>query len=543
MHGYSKIKWTCEQAVKDGFKYAWVDTCCINKESSAELSEAINSMFQWYKNAAICYVYLSDLEAGHISTDRGGWTSRKNALSGCKWFSRGWTLQELLVPKTLLFFDAQWKLHMLLKKETAWHKEQPLEPIGILSDITGIEVHMFKANASLNSFAVATRLSWAARRETTRLEDKAYCLLGLLDVNMPLLYGEGARAFARLQEEVLRKSSDLSILCWEPYDERQARLLLAPDCYCFRNEGGSRHTLNGGRNVRPMSLSNAGLQLSLFVNNERSLALLGHSHTRLVKANIDQRRLVLNIRAVPGAANAQDDAEMSDTFEVMRYPSSRREWDRNIFLTSNDDESFKWVERAGPMPYLVSRHEWDEDDFLYNGPAFLSKEVILLKSGVSKYVLLELSPELEVLGAGEVSVSSQDSVAWYPDDLEMIYITDDGDDHNSVKFFAVRNQSSGSLSLVLFRRYWDSRVCAWPANKDNVLDPFSSELPQLVSSWHARGWLINEVDVDTLEVTYVQSQRADTTILRIEEKREPGEVSYFDSPRYQGRTFAKLTNA
>jgi hypothetical protein len=203
---FHKIEMTCKLASIDGLAYVWVDTCCIDKSSSAELTEAINSMFVWYKRAVVCYVYLSDLKSSaDVST----------ALKDCRWFSRGWTLQELIAPQKVNFFDQNWQFkgckNRLLKE---------------ISGITGIGSTVLEHLAPLSSIAVATRLSWAAYRETTREEDAAYCLLGIFDVNMPLLYGEGTKAFRRLQEEIIKADCDLSIFAWvtEPSQSGQ------PDC-------------------------------------------------------------------------------------------------------------------------------------------------------------------------------------------------------------------------------------------------------------------------------------------------------------------------
>ena len=191
---FHKIEMTCKLASGDGLAYVWVDTCCIDKSSSAELTEAINSMFVWYRRATICYVYLSDLESSaDVST----------ALKDCRWFSRGWTLQELIAPQKVNFHDQNWQFKGC--------KNRLLEEI---SGITGISSTVLEHLAPLSSITVAARLSWAAYRETTREEDAAYCLLGIFDVNMPLLYGEGAKAFRRLQEEIIKAECDLSIFAW-----------------------------------------------------------------------------------------------------------------------------------------------------------------------------------------------------------------------------------------------------------------------------------------------------------------------------------------
>ncbi|KAK0633987.1 heterokaryon incompatibility protein-domain-containing protein [Immersiella caudata] len=192
--GYSKIEMACKQAARDGLEFVWVDTCCIDKTSSAELSEAINSMFQWYKDSAICYVYLSDLDPSNDTS---------TSLRHCRWFTRGWTLQELVAPRKIQFFDRDWGLR---------GAEKDLLPQ--LSQTTGISPAVLAHQVSLGSIPVAVRMSWASGRQTTKLEDLSYCLLGIFNINMPPIYGEGARAFRRLQEEIIKDSHDLSIFAW-----------------------------------------------------------------------------------------------------------------------------------------------------------------------------------------------------------------------------------------------------------------------------------------------------------------------------------------
>ena len=200
--GYRKILQSCEQAKKDGYKWLWVDTCCIDKRSSAELSEAINSMYRWYENSRICYAYLHDL-TGSSFPIAGDYERYYKSKGWPEWFSRGWTLQEMIAPRDLQFFNRYW--HPIGDKRT-------LSPI--LEVITRVPQHILKEGLSSNRPCVAQIMSWAAYRTTTRVEDRAYSLMGLLDVNMPMLYGEGKRAFHRLQLEIIRTSNDQSIFAW-----------------------------------------------------------------------------------------------------------------------------------------------------------------------------------------------------------------------------------------------------------------------------------------------------------------------------------------
>lgn len=193
--GAKKVLGAAAQAVSDGYKFIWIDTCCIDKSSSAELSEAINSMYAWYKNAKVCYAYLEDRATTHTTI-----------LHLSRWFTRGWTLQELIAPSDVRFFNRLWEF-IGSRDELATS----------ISKITNIDEHLLRSSGQqtpLETYPIGQRMTWAAGRQTTRKEDMAYCLLGIFEVNMPLLYGEGGKAFLRLQEEILKQSAakDHSIL-------------------------------------------------------------------------------------------------------------------------------------------------------------------------------------------------------------------------------------------------------------------------------------------------------------------------------------------
>ncbi|KAL7953846.1 heterokaryon incompatibility domain-containing protein [Trichoderma compactum] len=192
---------TCKKAYSHGLDYAWVDTCCIDKTSSAELSEAINSMFKWYKNSEIAYAFLEDYPSP--KTKKPTFRTTSVGFGHSRWFARGWTLQELIAPERLEFYDRSWEK---IAEKTAIAKE--------LAVITGIDAFVLDGSGPLQQVSVGKRLSWAANRETTREEDVAYCLFGLFDVNMPLIYGEGEKAFLRLQEHILQQSDDHTIFAW-----------------------------------------------------------------------------------------------------------------------------------------------------------------------------------------------------------------------------------------------------------------------------------------------------------------------------------------
>lgn len=187
--GFRKVQFCGEQAAKDELEYFWVDTCCIDKSSSTELQEAINSMFQWYSKASKCYVYLTD-----VSCDK--FTDGEQSFPKSRWFTRGWTLQELLAPKHVEFYS--------LEQKHIGDKNSMMEEI---HNITGISIKALQGHP-LHQFSIEERKSWAANRHTKREEDLAYSLLGIFNIYMPLIYGEGRKnAFARLERKI-RKSED-----------------------------------------------------------------------------------------------------------------------------------------------------------------------------------------------------------------------------------------------------------------------------------------------------------------------------------------------
>ncbi|KAK5683233.1 hypothetical protein LTS10_004764 [Elasticomyces elasticus] len=210
MGGWSKIVGACKQASQDGLQYLWADSCCIDRSDAAEVQEAIISMFDYYRGASVCYVYMADVD---MKTSTGA--DIPSAFSESRWHTRGWTLQELLAPKSVEFYDRNWTFIGTLS-----------QLVDIVVRATGIPGPVLRHETALQDCSVAQRLSWAANRQTTRSEDNAYALLGIFGVYMPLMYGEGTHAFVRLQEELLR-GDDLSVLAWGlgAEDEERPRLL------------------------------------------------------------------------------------------------------------------------------------------------------------------------------------------------------------------------------------------------------------------------------------------------------------------------------
>lgn len=207
LQGFQKIQQCCSRVIKDGLKYVWIDTCCIDKTSSSELSESINSMYQWYFQAERCYAYLADV-------------SSVDSIPRSEWFNRGWTLQELLAPSEVYILDQNW---------TDLGTRESLQDV--ISRVTNIPQDILTGKTDLESASAAQRMSWAASRQTTRLEDRAYCLMGIFGINMPLIYGEGEQAFGRLQQEIVRVFNDHTLLAWKSADSRGGAFATSPTAF------------------------------------------------------------------------------------------------------------------------------------------------------------------------------------------------------------------------------------------------------------------------------------------------------------------------
>ncbi|KIW13334.1 hypothetical protein PV08_08522 [Exophiala spinifera] len=270
--GWLKLQRFCQFAETRGHRFVWIDTCCIDKTSSAELQEAINSMFRWYRRAECCYVYLCDVPA-RDDLDLPEWTK---IFKASKWFTRGWTLQELLAPHRLTFVCSDWKEEIgsrqSLSHEVSEVTRIPEKPLvqgwSLKDDFGGAE------------FTVAQIMSWASKRSTTRVEDTAYSMMGLFHINMPLLYGEGSNAFIRLQLEIMSKYDDNSLFAWgiplrDRHFESNSALnraldipeaywwggLLAPAIHCFEDCAGHFHHLERYEDARLFSMTSKGIQV------------------------------------------------------------------------------------------------------------------------------------------------------------------------------------------------------------------------------------------------------------------------------------------
>ncbi|KAF5339513.1 hypothetical protein D9758_016362 [Tetrapyrgos nigripes] len=337
--GWQKVVGTCEQASKDGLEWVWIDTCCINKESSAELSEAINSMSRYYRESFLCYVYLSGY---HV--DRYGYPHMEHgnaAFANCRWFTRGWTLQELLAPAgdSMVFFDAEW---IDIGTKLGLRKA--------ISRVTRISPDIL-INGNLGEVSIAAKMSWAADRLTTREEDAAYSLMGIFGVNIPPLYGEGGdRAFMRLQEEIIRYSTDQSIFAWSaPIDVTRPHVLLRRGGMSqeeFVEKDKERTSLDKPRrgllasspsdfrysadayasqpcsNTLPYSLTNRGLHIHLPME---AMAFPGEQPNDIYVGYLDcelqttHERLAIYLRKLPDSENI---FERCHSDRVLRVPSA-----------------------------------------------------------------------------------------------------------------------------------------------------------------------------------------------------------------------------
>jgi hypothetical protein len=250
--GFQKVQGACRIALRDGIQWIWIDTICIDKSSSAELSEAINSMYAWYHMSTVCYAYLADVhDIEPLEHDS------LRCFRESRWFTRGWTLQELIAPRKVVFFSQTW--NKIGRRSDKFLLET-------ICGTTGVPTSILTGKEGLHQISLARKMSWAAPRVTTRVEDMAYCLLGIFDVNMPLLYGEGHKAFTRLQEEIIKTSNDHTIFCWNRNTRANIPAgwtsMLAPSPLAFA-DSGAFIPIDAWENPVPYPMTNLGLSIHL----------------------------------------------------------------------------------------------------------------------------------------------------------------------------------------------------------------------------------------------------------------------------------------
>ncbi|KAF5344882.1 hypothetical protein D9758_011566 [Tetrapyrgos nigripes] len=357
--GFAKVWNACVRARNYDFEWIWIDSCCINKESSAELSEAINSMYQYYEDAVVCCVYLCDVSIEFHPRNP------KSSFKDSRWFKRGWTLQELLAPRNVVFLDKDW-----VRIGTRWTLRD------VVSAITSVPVEVFEGR-DINTYSVAQRMSWAASRETTRAEDQAYSLMGIFGVSMPPIYGEGgAKAFMRLQQEIIKISDDRSIFAWVAAS--MSGEVKASDSDCIGDRSSYSFGNNGLRIHLPLettgdsSRGNDVFLASLLCQSERDGSFLSFylqktSRQQYVRCRPDQLAFrptlkpalkniqQLTVREVPIARRSRFDAEVHSfdpvMFHVDLLPSARH------FLCT-DTLSSPVVHSPNPSRVSVQLEPW-----------------------------------------------------------------------------------------------------------------------------------------------------------------------------------------
>jgi hypothetical protein len=297
--GYIKVIHAIELAKSERQKYIWIDTCTIDKTSSSELSEAINSMYNWYSNSSVCYVYLADVSSQ--SSDA------IDALRNSRWFTRGWTLQELIAPKNLKFYSMEWNF--------LYHMEAIRYYI---HQITRIPMELlWSQKPPLYSYSVAQRMSWASMRQTTRVEDMAYCLMGIFNTNMPLLYGEGNKAFMRLQEEILKGSSDETIFAWTNIDRKAWSVtgLLATSPKSFANSYDVC-SLEFIRRDESITVINGGVRAPLWIQRFSSfLDSKYEAYLNCYTAGDPTSRVVIRLISANSLIGVNDHADWVDEYQ------------------------------------------------------------------------------------------------------------------------------------------------------------------------------------------------------------------------------------
>ncbi|KAG4271737.1 hypothetical protein FPRO04_10684 [Fusarium proliferatum] len=302
--GYRKIVDFCAKAKAEGFEYGWIDTCCIDKTSSAELSEAINSMFQWYRKSAACYVFLNDVS----STENPRLSGSRFRKS--RWFTRGWTLQELLAPHEVILLADDWREIGTKASLSA-----------TVSDVTKIDVATL-VKQTWSHVSIAGIMSWASMRQTTRLEDQAYSLMGLFDVNMPLIYGEGPKAFYRLQVEIMKATNDDSLFAWstEPLE----------DCGYSPNEGASTR---GFRFLGLLAPSPACFRDSHDIRAPRDISRSHVPQYDLIKQDISLSAVVVRLCSLPADPKQLGDIDRVNVVGTLRFSNNVRAVDHGLVIT------------------------------------------------------------------------------------------------------------------------------------------------------------------------------------------------------------------
>jgi hypothetical protein len=259
---FVKLVKFCEAALRCKCDYVWLDTGCINKQSSTELEESIRSMFSWYRNSHICIVHLSE-------------TAKPYTMRVDPWFTRGWTLQELLAPKVIKFFSKSWRPLTAKPNDKIPDAELGVALWKSISEITGIpDVELLNFEPGIIN--VRERMVWVSRRQTTRIEDMAYCLIGIFNIPLSIAYGEGQMAFHRLQVEIVERSHDRGLFAWSGSPSpHNSMFAVGPEAF-FPLEGS---LFTAGEEVAgftdpTFALTNYGLRIPLSVYDVQRIEVL-----------------------------------------------------------------------------------------------------------------------------------------------------------------------------------------------------------------------------------------------------------------------------
>ncbi|KDN70190.1 putative heterokaryon incompatibility protein [Colletotrichum sublineola] len=362
--GFAKVDGACKQAAKDGYDHIWIDSCCINQNSSAELSESINSMYRFYQEAQVCYAFLAGLPPPNAGLDTDESFERHDCVHVPK------ATQELIAPATVLFFTDE-----LVGQSRTTHWIYIADKASIcekLSAITNIDAPILKNEQPVGQASVAKRMSWAAKRVTTKPEDHAYSLMGLFDVNMPMIYGEGGtKAFLRLQEEIIKVSSDQSIFAWRDSTATPgARTgVLATSPKMCKDCGGFFGYYDWDR-VEPFSKTNRGLQITLplrLVKTDTFVAALNCSQPTLAPMICPDH--ILQLRKGP-------DPKVGWTLHgVMGLRIASQEG-----LKLHDSN---WVPKGLPRAFQLPKEQWRLAAVLVFTRPNQTRITILLGSGIN----------------------------------------------------------------------------------------------------------------------------------------------------------------
>jgi hypothetical protein len=357
--GWSKLKDYCDRASKDDWKWAWMDTCCIDKTNPADTQEAINAMFRWYQNAGVCYAHLSDVEfskASHIvslpediDADSGTNGLVREALKDefirAKWFTRGWTLQELLAPHYLIFVDHAWR-HMGTREGWALEIEQA-------SNIEARHLNAFDPT-DFASCSTAMRFSWASGRETTVEEDESYSLLGLFGISLPLIYGEGGRqAFNRLQRQLIHVYHDDSVFAWkssQPASKSEVGILA-----CSVKDFWDASKVTARQYGNAYSMTNRGLEMTSKYWRQRSNpnGIIIRLNCRIGSASNAEKETGIHLThdAVADVYYRARIHELCDTGQLDLNDEYEKQRPQPLFIRADN-----YLEPAAPSAMFVVEH-------------------------------------------------------------------------------------------------------------------------------------------------------------------------------------------